>query len=119
LKMTHTAGSQTMVRSRSGREGAGVSFGVKYPAFILVALVGMFVAVIYVGLHIRMTRLEYDVAAALSARELLQEEHKRLDLEMSYLKSQERIEGIARNKLQMSYLKAGQVIILKQEQAGE
>ena len=115
--MTQYAGSQTMGRSRPAPEGAGVSLGVKYPAFIVVALVLMFVAVIYVGLHLRMTRLEYETAAALSARELLQEQQKKLELELAMLKAPRRIEDIARNKLKRSYTTAGQVIVIKQ--AGE
>jgi len=95
------------------RESTAASFGVKYPTFIVVALVLMFVALIYVGLHIRMTQLEYDIAAALSARELLQEEQKKLKLEMAMLKSPQRIEDIARNKLQMTYPEAQQVIVIK------
>ncbi|HPL96490.1 MAG TPA: cell division protein FtsL [Smithellaceae bacterium] len=113
--MTQTAGSQTIGNSRPVREAAGVSLGVKYPTFIVVALVLMFVAVIYVGLHIRMTRLEYETAAALSARELLQEEQKKLELELAMLKAPRRIEDIARNKLHMSYPTAEQVIVINQE----
>ena len=112
--MAQTAGSQAIPQGRHVKESAGVSFGVKYPTFIVVALVLMFVAVIYVGLHIRMTRMEYEIAAALSAKELLQEEQKRLKLELAMLKAPQRIEDIARNKLQMSYPAAEQVIVLKQ-----
>ncbi len=112
--MAQTAGTQAIPRGRQIKEAAGVSFGVKYPTFIVVALVLMFVAVIYVGLHIRMTRMEYDIAAALSAKELMQEEQKRLKLELAMLKAPQRIEDIARKKLQMSYPAAEQVIVIKQ-----
>lgn len=103
-----------MGRSRRTGKAAGVSLGVKYPTFIMVALVLMFVAVIYVGLHLRMTRLEYETAAALSARELLQEQQKKLELELAMLKAPRRIEEIARTKLKMSYPTAEQVIVIKQ-----
>ena len=112
--MAQTAGTQAIPQGRAVKEATGASFGVKYPTFIVVALVLMFVALIYVGSHIRMTKMEYDIAAALSARELLQEEQKRLKLELAMLKAPQRIENIARTKLQMSYPSAEQVIVLKQ-----
>jgi len=112
--MAQTAGTQAIPQSRRIKEAAAVSFGVKYPTFIVVALVLMFVAVIYVGSHIRMTKIEYDIAATLSAKENLLEEQKRLKLELAMLKAPQRIEDIARNKLQMSYPAAEQVIVLKQ-----
>jgi cell division protein FtsL len=112
--MAQTAGTQAIPQSRPVKESTAVSFGVKYPTFIVVALVLMFVALIYVGSHIRMTQMEYDIAAALSAKELLQEEQKKLKLELAMLKAPQRIEDIARNKLQMSYPAAEQVIVLKQ-----
>jgi cell division protein FtsL len=112
--MAQTAGTQAIAQNRPVKEATAASFGVKYPTFIVVALVLMFVALIYVGSHIRMTQMEYDIAAALSAKELLQEEQKRLKLDLAMLKAPQRIEDIARNKLQMSYPAAEQVIVLKQ-----
>lgn len=112
--MAQTAGTQAILQGRQIKEATPASFGVKYPTFIVVALVLMFVALIYVGLHIRMTQMEYDIAAALSAKELRQEEQKRLKLELAMLKAPQRIENIARHKLQMSYPAAEQVIVLKQ-----
>lgn len=112
--MAQTAGTQAIVQGRPAKETAAASFGVKYPTFIVVALVLMFVALIYVGSHIRMTKMEYDIAASLSAKENLLEEQKKLKLELAMLKAPQRIENIARNKLQMSYPAAEQVIVLKQ-----
>lgn len=112
--MALTAGTQTMARGQLVKEADAASFGVKYPTFIVVALVLMFVALIYVGSHIRMTKMEYDVAAALNAKENLLEEQKKLKLELAMLKSPQRIEDIARTKLQMTYPTAQQVIVLKQ-----
>jgi cell division protein FtsL len=112
--MAQTAGTQTIGQGRPVKESGSASFGVKYPTFIVVALVLMFVALIYVGSHIRMTRMEYDIAAALNAKENLLEEQKRLKLELAMLKSPQRIENIARNRLQMTYPDAAQVISLKQ-----
>ncbi len=99
--------------ARPVKESAAASFGVKYPTFIVVALVLMFVAVIYVGSHIRMTKLEYEIAATLNAKGNLLEEQKKLKLELAMLKAPQRIEDIARNKLQMCYPDAEQVIVLK------
>ena len=109
--MTQTAGTQAIPRGRQIKEAAGVSFGVKYPTFIVVALVLMFVAVIYVGLHIRMTRLEYDIAAALSAKELLQEEQKRLKLELAMLKAPQ-VKTCQKEAADVYPLRAG--IVIKQ-----
>ena len=89
------------------------SLGIKYPTFIIFALVLMCVAIIYVGSHIRMTQLEYSIAAELNAQEQKLEEQKKLKLEYAMLKSPQRIENIARSKLQMSYPDNDQVIVLK------
>ncbi|MCE5210908.1 MAG: cell division protein FtsL [Deltaproteobacteria bacterium] len=89
------------------------SFGIKYPTYIVFAVMLMFVAIIYVGSHIRMTELEYSIAAELNAQEQKLEEQKKLKLEYAMLKSPQRIENIARNKLEMSYPDNGQVIVLK------
>jgi cell division protein FtsL len=112
--MAQTVETQTIGPGRLVRESGSASFGVKYPTFIVVSLVLMFVALIYVGSHIRMTKMEYDIAAALNTKENLLEEQKRLKLELAMLKSPQRIEDIARNKLQMRYPAAEQVINLKQ-----
>lgn len=112
--MAQTAGTQAIPQGRPAKEPVAASFGMKYPTFIVVALVLMFVALIYVGSHIRMTKMEYDIAAALSTKENLLEEQKKLKLELAMLKAPQRIENIARNKLQMSYPAAEQVIVLKQ-----
>jgi cell division protein FtsL len=60
-----------------------------------------------------MTELEYNVAAEISAKEKMLEEQKRLKLEYAMLKSPQRIESIARSKMQMSYPESDQVIVLK------
>lgn len=90
------------------------SFGIKYPTFIILAIVLMFVALVYVGSHIRMTELEYSIASELNAQKQMLEEQKKLKLEYAMLKSPQRIESIVRNKLQMSYPDNDQVIVLKQ-----
>jgi cell division protein FtsL len=108
--MAQAVGTQVMPRIREVKK---TSSGLKYSNFIVVALVLMFVALIYVGSHIRMTELEYNVAAELSARQQKLEEQSKLKLEYAMLKSPQRIESVARNKLQMSYPENNQVIVLK------
>lgn len=104
---------QTRVMPRL-EEADETSFGIKYPTFIVFAIVLMFVFVAYVGSHIRMTELEYSIAAELNAQEQKLEEQKKLKLEFAMLKSPQRIESIVRSKLQMSYPDNEQVIVLKQ-----
>ena len=108
--MAQSAGTQVI---HNVQETRGTSFGIKYSTFIIVSIVLMFVALIYVGMHTRMTELEYNVAAEISVKEQLLEEQKRLKIEYAMLKSPQRIESIANNKLQMSYPESDQVIVLK------
>lgn len=108
--MAHAVGTQVMPRFREVKK---TSFGIKYSTFIVVSIVLMFIALIYVGSHIRMTELEYNVAAQLNEKEQKLEEQKKMTLELAMLKSPQRIEGVARNKLHMSYPESNQVIVLK------
>ncbi len=112
--MPQTASTTVLGTRRPVRESSNVSFGAKYPTFIVVALVLMFVALIYVGSHIRMTRMEYEIAASLSAKELLLEEQKKLKLELAMLKAPQRIEHIAKTKLEMIHPDADQVIVIRE-----
>jgi cell division protein FtsL len=108
--MAQAVGIQTMPRFREAKKA---SSGIKYSTFIAVAIIFMFVALIYVGSHIRMTEMEYKVAAQLSEREKILEEQNKLRLELATLRSPQRIESLARTKLQMSYPESNQVIVLK------
>jgi cell division protein FtsL len=87
--------------------------GFKFSTFIIFAGILMLVALIYVGSHIRMTQLEYAMAAELNVKAQAIEEQKKLKLELAMLKSPQRIEKIAKEQLQMSYPDSGQVITLK------
>ncbi|MFA4916348.1 MAG: cell division protein FtsL [Syntrophales bacterium] len=99
---------------RQGVHNNGQVFArVKFSTFILVAAVFMAVALIYVWSRTQMTKLEYQVAEEISIREQLLEEQRRLKVEYATLKSPQRIEAIARDKLQMSYPGSEQVIFLK------
>ena len=95
------------------RESRGTSFGTKYSTYIIVAIVLMIVGLIYIGTHTRMTALEYNVATEMTMMEKLLEEQKKLKLEYAMLKSPQRVENIARTKLQMSYPESDQIIVLK------
>ncbi len=94
-------------------EVEGASVGIKYPTFIVLAVVLMLVFVAYVGSHIRMTELEYNIAAEISTQEKILEEPKKLKLEYAMLKSPQRIENLVRDRLQMSYPDNEQVIVIR------
>lgn len=94
-----------------------VSTQIKYSNFIFVTLVLMAVALIYVWSHIRMTELDYMVAAEMSIKEKLVEEQTKLKVEIATLKSPQRLEAIAKEKLQMTYPTRDQVIILNNDDA--
>ncbi|MGD0277554.1 MAG: cell division protein FtsL [Syntrophales bacterium] len=88
------------------------------PAFRISTILGVTLAItiiilMYVWLHIHMTRLEYDVATAMHAKEQLLEEQRRLRLEVATLKSPQRIEAIARDRLQMNSPEPGQVTVIR------
>ena len=95
------------------REQDRTSVNVGYSTWIFIATILMAVLLIYVWSHIHMTELEYQIARELSSREQLAEEQTRLKVELATLKSPQRIEIIAREKLQMTYPEREQVILLK------
>lgn len=87
--------------------------GIRYSTFIIISLLLMAVALLYVWSHTHMTQLEYKVAEEMNKQEMLLEEQKRLKVEYATLKSPQRIETIARDKLHMSYPERDQVVIIK------
>ncbi len=60
-----------------------------------------------------MTELEYHVASAVSMKECLLDEQKKLRIEVAELKKPERIFWVAVTKLQMTYPKQEQIILIK------
>lgn len=96
-----------------GEEKTTTSVSLSLSSLIFVALVLMAVALLYVWSHVNMTRLEYQVAEEMGNRERLLEEQKKLKVEAATLKAPQRIEVIARNKLQMFYPERDQVILIK------
>jgi len=95
------------------RQQDSASGSVGYYTWIFIATVLMAVALLYVGSHIHMTELEYQIARELNSREQLTEEQAKLKLELATMKSPQRIETIAREKLQMTHPEREQVILLK------
>ena len=84
-----------------------------YSTWIFIASVLMTVALLYVWSHIHMTELEYQIAQELNSREQIMEEQTKLKVELATLRSPQRIETIARERLQMTYPDRTQVIVLK------
>ena len=84
-----------------------------YSTWIFIASVLRAVTLIYVWSHLHMTELEYQIARELSGRERLTEEQAKLKVELATLKSPQRIETIAREKLSMVYPDREQVISIK------
>jgi len=101
------------VLRHSVRKEEDPSTRIGYSSWVFIAFVLMAVALVYVWSHIHMTELEYQIARELSEQEHLSEEQKRLKIELATLKSPQRIESIAREKLQMTYPEREQVIVLK------
>ncbi|OHE23831.1 MAG: cell division protein FtsL [Syntrophobacterales bacterium RBG_19FT_COMBO_59_10] len=95
------------------RQQDSASGSIGYSTWIFIASVLMAVALLYVWSHIHMTEMDYQIARELSSREQLVEEQAKLKLEMATMKSPQRIETIAREKLQMTYPERQQVILLK------
>jgi cell division protein FtsL len=95
------------------REQDGTSGDAGYSTWIFIATILMMVLLIYVWSHIHMTELEYQIARELSSREQFTEEQAKLKVELATLRSPQRIETIAREKLQMTYPGREQVILLK------
>jgi cell division protein FtsL len=89
------------------------SYGVHYTSLLVIAFVLTAVALLYVWSHVNMTKLEYQVAEALSTKQRLLEEQKKLRVAVATLKAPQRIEVIARDRLHMVYPERGQVVVIK------
>ncbi len=81
-----------------------------YPNWFFIASVLIAMIILYVWCHRNMTELEYQIAQELNSREHITEEQRKLKIELATLKSPQRIETIAREKLQMTYPEREQVI---------
>ena len=107
--------SEEVINGNACSDEKKASSEIKYSPFIFVTLVLMAVALVYVWSHIRMTELEYMVAEEMSIKENLLEEQRKLKVEIATLKSPQRLEAIAKEKLHMAYPTRDQVIILKND----
>lgn len=105
--------STAEIALRNIRYGGRLIFGPKHVSFIIVICLIMALSLIYVWPHIHMTELEYQIAEEMSVRQKLLEERGKLKIEYATLKSPQRIEAIARAKLQMTYPERGQIVYLK------
>jgi cell division protein FtsL len=105
--------SEEVINQNVYDDHVNTSTGVKYSTFILVTFALMAVALIYVWSHIHMTELEYQIAREISIKEKLLDDQRKLKVESATLKSPQRIEAIAKEKLAMVYPDRDQVIILK------
>ena len=101
------------VLKQTGRPQEDASGRIGYSTWIFIASVLMAVALLYVWSHIHMTELEYQVAQELGSQERLTEEQAKLKVEFATLKSPQRIESIARDKLKLQYPEREQVVLIK------
>ena len=85
----------------------------RVPTLILALLVLVAVALVYVWSHLHNTQLKYRIAEEMTVREDLTEENRRLKMEIATLKSPQRIESIAREKLRLQYPEREQVVLIK------
>lgn len=95
-----------------GREEGKLVFGLKLFPLLLIICVIMLLSLFYVWPHIRMTQLEYQIAEQMSVRRRLLEAREKLKIEYATLKSPQRIEGLAKEKLQMTYPEREQMVNL-------
>jgi len=101
------------IDSRSGSLSEGKESRVKYSVLIPAFLVLLLTVLIYTWSHMHITELKYRIAREIKAKEALLEENNKLKVEVSMLKSPQRIESIARGKLGMNHPDKEQVILLK------
>lgn len=82
-------------------------------AAIKVIIVILLFTVFYLWSRLEVVRLGYEIAKANKERESLMDDNRRFKLEILSLKSPQRIEAIALDRLGLVYPKGEQVIIVK------
>ncbi len=95
------------------RDSGRLILGLKRVPFVLLICLVMVLSIVYVWPHIRMTELEYQIAEEMNTRQRLLEERTQLKIEQATLKSPQRIEAIAKEKMQMTYPERDQVVNVK------
>lgn len=106
MPVAKVARSRAVVEVRKGA-------GLRVSTFILSLLVLVAVALVYVWSHLHNTQLQYRIAEEMTVRDNLMEENRRLKVEIATLKSPQRIESIARDKLKLQYPEREQVVLIK------
>ena len=101
-----------MARTRTATDAREMA-GLRVSTFILTLLVLVAVALVYVWSHLYNTQLTYRIAEEMTVRDNLTEENRRLKVEIATLKSPQRIESIARDKLKLQYPEREQVVLIK------
>ena len=101
-----------VARPRAAVE-ARAGAGLRVSTFLLSLLVLVAVALVYVWSHLYNTQLKYQIAEEMTVRDNLMEENRRLKVEIATLKSPQRIESIARDKLKLQYPEREQVVLIK------
>ena len=101
-----------VARPRAAVE-ARAGAGLRVSTFLLSLLVMVAVALVYVWSHLYNTQLKYQIAEEMTVRDNLMEENRRLKVEIATLKSPQRIESIARDKLKLQYPEREQVVLIK------
>ncbi len=86
---------------------------IRYSTILIIVLVLMVASLVFVWSHVRLTELKYQIAREMSIKESLLEENRKIKVEIATLKSPQRIEKLARDKLGMAYPEREQVIFLK------
>lgn len=85
----------------------------KFMACVIFAAFSMFGLLFYLWPNVELLRNGFQYNGLLSQKERLVEENKALRLEISALKSMDRIERIARGRLNMAYPKKDQLFYVK------
>jgi len=106
--------SEHLLREESNSKGRAKERKLKQILFFslfLLFLIGG--SLFYVWSRIQVIQYGYEISKALKEERALQEINKRLRLEITMLKSYERIEKIATEELRMVKPKADQVIVIR------
>ena len=106
MPVAKVARPRAVVEARAGA-------GLRVSTFLLSLLVMVAVALVYVWSHLYNTQLKYQIAEEMTVRDNLMEENRRLKVEIATLKSPQRIESIARDKLKLQYPEREQVVLIK------
>jgi len=85
---------------------------------LVVVIVGVFVAIVtaataHVSLRYKVIRAGYDLGERLDELRVLEEQNRQLRLELSLLRSPERIERLAREKLGLVHPEPGHIRVVR------